>query len=598
MKFKYGDVTISGGFWKNAEDMNKTKTIDAVWNRFYDTGRIDAMKFEWKPGMENEPHEYWDSDVFKWVEGACNIISKGDRDDLKEKIEYVIDNICEHQEPDGYFNTYISVCRPEDRFKDRNLHELYSAGHLFEAAAAHYNATGSDRLVNVAKKYADYIEKVFVIDQSAAFTTPGHQEIELALVKLYELTGIERYLNMAEFFLKKRANNDKDEEICGNIYHVQDYTTPEELDTAIGHAVRCLYMLSGMADCAKYTGNKKLLNACINTYEDIVKTKMYVTGGTGSTRYGEAFTLPYDLPTETAYAETCAAIAFMMFSGRMCNMLKEAKYADTVERAMYNAMMAGISLDGESFFYENPLQITLNKRQRPTVGDHEKFAVTQRQKVFFCSCCPPNINRTLSSMEQYIYNVDNKDVYVNQFMSSNLKSDDISIEQKTNYPANGRVEINAEGVENLYIRIPEWCGDFSLNCDYTEERGYAKVKAKGTVIFEMNMDPFLVGANPCVEACAGKAALQRGPIVYCVEKVDYNDNLNTLYVSNTDGAEVVYDEFFKGHTITLNALKNVTDNGLYMRKCDKFENVKVKFIPYYGFANRGESDMTVWVNYK
>lgn len=598
MNLKYGDVTINGGFWKTAEDMNKNTTIDAVWKRFSDTGRVDAMKFEWKPGMDNEPHAYWDSDVFKWLEGACNIIAKGDRDDLKEKIEYVIDNICKNQCEDGYFNTYISVCHPQDRFKDRNLHELYSAGHLFEAAVAHYNATGSERLVNVAKKYADYIEKVFIIDQSADFMTPGHQEIELALVKLYELTGIERYLNMAEFFLKHRADNDKDEWILDNKYHAQDYANPEEFDTAIGHAVRCLYMLSGMVDCAKYKGNKKLLDACIKTYEDITTKKMYITGGTGSTRHGEAFTLPYDLPTETAYAETCAAIALMMFSGRMCDMLKDAKYANTVERAMYNGMMSGVSLDGEAFFYENPLQITLSKRQRPTIGDAEKFAVTQRQKVFFCSCCPPNINRTLSSMEQYIYNVDGKDVYVNQFMPSTLKSDGIVIEQKTDYPVSGRIELSVQGVENLYIRIPDWCSDFSVNCDYTEERGYAKVKADKTVVVEMNMTPFLVGANPNIEACAGKAALQRGPVVYCVERVDYADELSTIYVNNTDGAEVVYDEFFRGHTITLNALKNVTDNGLYMRKNDKFENVKVKFIPYYAFANRGESDMTVWVNYK
>ncbi len=599
MKLQYGTVTIDDGFWKEAEDLNKTVTIDAVWNRFHDTGRMDALKFNWKPGMDKQPHAYWDSDVFKWLEGACNIVAEGDRSDLMEKIDTIVNDICEHQQPDGYFNTYITVCRPEDRFQDRNLHELYSAGHLFEAAVAHHAATGSTKLLDAAKKFADYIEQVFVKEQSAAFITPGHQEIELALAKLFAVTGEERYVKLAEFFLKHRGVNDKDAWIDGHKYAAQDYANPEDLDTAIGHAVRCLYMLSGMADCAKNTKNQKLLEACVKTYEDITKTKMYITGGTGSTRFGESFTYSYDLSNEGAYAETCAAIALMMFSNRLCTMLHEAKYADTVERAMYNGMMSGISLDGASFFYENPLQITLQQRTKPAILDgREKMAIVQRKKVFDCSCCPPNLNRTLSAMEQYIYSVEGKTVYINQFVPSTLKADGMVIQQQTEYPWKGKVVIHAEGVEALYIRIPAWCKNYSFSCDYTEEKGYAKICGQSTVTFDMEMESVLMGANPHIEACAGKAAVQRGPIVYCAEGIDFGDDLSLLYLSNIENATVTYDSFFRGNTITVGGWKAIADSGLYQPKADSFEKTEVKLIPYYGFANRGESDMRVWINYK
>lgn len=596
MKYNYGNVKLNGGYWKQAKDLNRDVSIYAVWSRFYDTGRISAFNFDWKPGDEKKPHVYWDSDVVKWLEGACNIISEEPNADLQEKIDWLIDRIEENQQADGYFNIYFTVCEPEKRFTDRNLHELYCAGHLFEAACAHYKATGSTRLLNIAEKYADYIEKVFVEENSASFVTPGHQEIELALIKLYHATGKRKYLKLAEFFILNRGKNDKDALILGSIYHAQDYATAEDFGEVIGHAVRAAYMLCGMADCADLTGNGKLLEACKRSYDDIVNRKMYITGGIGSTRHGESFTIGYDLPNESAYTETCAAIALMLFCDRMCRITHEAKYADTLERAMFNGMMSGISLDGKSYFYENPLEIKLRNHERFYVKEGMMaMPITQRKEVFECSCCPPNLNRILSSIEGFFYDGKNGEYYVNQFADSCLENGSVKITQKTDYPNSGRVEISAEGMDALYIRVPSWCDSFKLSHEYEMVNGYAKVIPDGNaIVFDMDMTPFLVYANPYVSDDIGKAAVQAGPIVYCAEAVD-NGDIDLLSISTADGAKVEYNEKFRGNVITLYGKRIVKSDALYTKSAPKTEDAEIKLIPYAAFANRGESDMSVWL---
>ncbi len=600
MSIDYRNIDLRSGFWKEMQKLNSETAINAVWERFDESGRISAFKFDWDGSEEKKPHVYWDSDVFKWMEGACRIMSKENRPELEEKVNMLIDLIEKNRMDDGYFNIYFSVCEPGKRFTDRNMHELYCAGHMMEAAAAHYYATGSDRFIKIAADYADCIEKAFVTEKSAAFETPGHQEIELALIKLYKITGEKRYLDLSEHFLKRRAVNGKDRPIDGSPYHAQDNRPVEEIDSAVGHAVRCLYMLCGMADCAVLTGNDKMFEACRRTYKDIAESKMYITGGVGATRFSEAFSLPYDLPNETAYAETCAAIGLMMFADRMCRYTRNASYADTVERAMYNGMCSGISLSGDAFFYENPLEINLGNHNRISVKDgHVKLAITQRQKVFWCSCCPPNINRLLPAIGEYIYDVDGSTGYINQFADSVLKKGSVEITQTTDYPWDGKVAITAKGLDKLCIRIPSWCKHFNINKSYTMLNGYAVVENDvEDIVLEMEIKPVLISSCSKVTQNACKAALMRGPIVYCAEAADNCENLHSLILTDANGAEESYDELFHGIVIKLNGLKIPESSELYSEASVNYEKTKIGFIPYYGFANRGESNMLVWLNYR
>lgn len=596
----YRNVMINNGFWKTIEKLNEDVSIEAVWERFCESGRIDAFSFEWKEGDEKQPHFYWDSDVFKWIEGACYILSRKRDDNLSEKVEYIIDKIEEHQELCGYFNIYFMMVEPDKRFTDRDMHELYCAGHMFEAATAHYQTTGSRRFLNIATKYADYIEKVFVIDKSAGFITPGHEEIELGLVKLYRATGERRYLDLALFFLKNKGVNDKDKYIGEDITWAQDNESPWNMKSAVGHAVRCLYLLSGMADCAAETKDDTLMEACRRVYSDIADSKMYITGATGSTYIGEAFTIPYDLPNERAYAETCASIALMMFTNRMVKYEKKAKYADVAERAMYNGMLSGISLSGDAFFYENPLEINVsNQKKTENVRKKEHYSILQRQKMFLCSCCPPNLNRVLSSIGNYIYHLEDDECYINQFVDSTYENDDVRVTQKTNYPYDGRVSIVAENIEMVNIRVPEWCEEFKLNKEYTLKDGYAVVYNDGNeIIFDMKMEPIIVEANPEVRENAGKVALTFGPIVYCAESCDNIENLSSLYITDDLNAKVEYSEFFRANVIKVDGYILKGFDGLYRRVTRSFEKCRIKFIPYYGFANRGENNMRVWLNYR
>ena len=596
----YRNVKINGGFWKNIERLNDEVTIEAVWKRFEETGRIGAFNIGGYTEEEIKPHCYLDSDVFKWIEGACHILERKESKILSERVEGLIDKIEEHQDADGYFNIYHMVCDNENRFSDRNLHELYCAGHMFEAAVAHYWATGSKRFINIAKKYADYIEKVFVTEKSAAFMTPGHEEIELALVKLFHVTGEKRYLDLALYFINNRGGNDKDIYIADEGTYAQDDVTPRDMKSAVGHAVRCLYLLCGMADCAAASGDAALMAACERVFDDIVNSKMYITGAVGSTHIGEAFTVKYDLPNERAYAETCASIALMMFANRMVKYRKNAVYADAVERAMYNGMLAGISISGDAFFYENPLEINLiNQEKIPLVKEKEHYSIVKRAEIFWCSCCPPNLNRVLAAMGDYTYHIEDGICYVNQFMDSSLEADGVCIVQKTHYPHDGEIKIKVSGLEKVYLRIPGWAESFTVNKAYTMKDGYAVIENDETeIILNLEMKPVLIEANSKVIADAGKVALMCGPIVYCAEAIDNIENLHSLYLSKKLNATENYSEYFRANMIEVDGYILKDFDELYRVVNRQYEKCRVKMIPYYGFANRGESNMSVWLNFK
>lgn len=599
----YKNVSLNSGFLYEKQMLNKNVTIDAVYKRFSETGRIDAFNCNWKDGDDLKPHFFWDSDVAKWMEGASYILQKERDASLEGKIEDLIDRIEKNQGKDGYFNIYFTVCEPENRFKHRDCHELYCAGHLFEAAVAYYEATGRDRFLKLMEKYADYIIKVFMVEKSAEFTTPGHEEIELALIRMYRATGKKKYLELAQFFIDNRGCNESELATVFNDRtgkNSQSHLPVREQKSAEGHCVRACYLYSAMVDLAYETNDTELFKICKNLFDDIVDGKMYITGGIGSTRLGESFTVKYDLKNDKAYAETCAAISLMYFAHRMMQFENNAKYADIIERILFNGMISGLSLSGDAFFYENPLEIDLKNYYRFSHSEcKEQYAITQRAKVFTCSCCPPNLNRVLASLGGYVYGVDGKNIYVNQFVGSTAEFDGMSIVQKADFPKSNKITIRAEGARKICVRIPSWCEKLSINADYTTANGYAVIEnPEKEINITFDMTPFIMQANANVYEDCGKVAVCVGPFVLAAESLDNSENLHNIFIDKNLKIEVSYADEFCGFKAKVKAFKKSNTEKLYSRYNDDFEDTTLNMIPYAAFANRGESNMCVWFNIK
>ncbi len=599
----FKDVDIKGGFLRQIEKLNEEVTINAVYDRFNETGRIRAFSCTWKEGDPDKPHIFWDSDVAKWMEGASYILAKHPDEGLTAKIESVIDDIKKNQWEDGYVNSYYTAIEPQNRFTVRGNHELYCCGHLIEAAIAYYEATGRDRFLKIMMRYADLIDRIFRVERSAAFLTPGHEEIEIALFRLYRCTKIEKYLKLAEFFVDARGDNDIDGEIAPGVFGIyQQDVPPRKAREAVGHSVRACYFYASMADYALETGDEAMAESCREIWNDIACRKMYITGGIGSTSFGEAFTIPYDLPPESAYTETCAGIALIYFSQRMFLLRKESKYADVIERLLYNGVISGLSLSGDCFFYENPLEINLRNHYKiKATANQLRLPITQRVKVFGCSCCPPNLNRLLASVGDYIYAIDGDELYVNQFATSSARSGDIEVKVETDYPLSGKIKITAVNTSKIRVRIPSWCKGFSASADHYMEKGYA-VFSDNSVTIDFDMPVNIVCADSRVWDNAGKVAVIRGPVVYCAEGTD-NDklDLHTVYISssNNKNAAVFANSPSGLPELELDAKKELpSESGeLYFPAEDSsFEKFRLHMIPYFSFANRGEDDMLIWFN--
>ena len=602
----FDQVNITGGFWKQKQDMNREVTIWNVYNRFKETGRFDAVKLEWKEGDPNKPHIFWDSDVAKWMEGVAYLTQQHREPELEALVDEVVDNIERSQWEDGYYNCYYGLFTEKKRFSNRDKHELYCAGHLLEAAIAYEKATGKGKFLSLMKKYIALIRKIFMEERSADFVTPGHEELELALVKLYDYTGEDQYLELAKFFIDQRGACDEPKilvERFGEKY-IQDHLSVREQTEAAGHAVRAVYLYSAMADLAARNGDKALKEACEKLYGSIVTKKMYVTGGIGSTRVGEAFEEDLRLPNEAAYAETCAAIGLTYFCRRMSLLdPTSAKYADVIERVLYNGFLSGISLDGKAFFYENPLEIDLSERSRLNVfGILQKKSITQRVEVFGCSCCPPNVNRYLASLGDFLYRYDEKNIYVEQFAESEADFGDAKLTQATNYPFEGSITLSLTGREKtIALRLPSWCKNYTLKKNREEARtapqnGYLILDAKDGDTLELTLEmlPRRIRSNPLVRANRGAVALTYGPLVMCMEGVDNGGNLEGVALSNGE-IQVSFDQALGLPTLLCPAMRRTTSD-LYCEENELFEEpFTAKLIPYHAFANRGETDMRVWV---
>lgn len=629
------NINIEGGFWGKWQDTVATSTSNAIYDRFYETGRINAMKLEWKEGMDFKPHEFWDSDIAKWMEGTAYLLYYHKDEELENKLNEIIGYIEKGQTEDGYFNSAFLTLYPDKRFTDRTAHELYTAGHFIEASVAHYYSTGSDRFLKLMCKFADLIEKVFVTEKTASFSTPGHQEIELALVRLSEASGERRYLELSKHFVDTRGTVARDKvfsvkngeypanpPLSNQLYYddtyAQDNAPARELPAILGHAVRAMYFCTAMADIAREYDDKELLEACKRLWNDSVNRKMYVTGGVSAERFGEAIGMEYILPNDHSYAETCASVAMANFSQRMLQLEQDSKYADMIEHQMYNGALVGLSIDGSGFFYDNAM------RSRPSMnkffeGIHATpyLPANERLKVFECSCCPPNIYRFISALGQYFYSVQEDTLFIHQYAEStseiNVQDKDIKIHQTTNYPWNGKIDINLSMKSDtsmvVALRIPAWCKAPKVsrngeNIEIITKDGYLYLNGTWSnndkIELDFPMEIVELESHPLMINGTGKVALRRGPIVYCLEGVD-----NT---SSVFDVTLTRDNQFNTEEMIIGGLDVVAITGkALVRKSENWENVlykpfeidytetEFKAIPYFAWANRGENEMSVWI---
>ena len=598
----FTSVTLTSGYWLSKENLNREATIRAVYEQFEKTGRIQALNCDWREGQENRPHVFWDSDVAKWIEGAAYILAKHPNAELETQIDSLIEKIRSNQCNDGYFNTYFISVEPAKRFFDRDAHELYCAGHLIEAAIA-CDKIGKPALLECMEKYIAYIYKIFTENRNIHFSTPGHEEIELALLRLYRHNGNNMSLKLAEYFINTRGT---DADYCDSPHDAKNYhpgnhavynqshLPVREQKEAVGHSVRAIYLYTAMAMLAKETYDSELLYVCRSLFNDIIQRKMYITGGVGSTAIDEAFTNPFDLPNDTAYAETCAAISVMFFCRAMLESDVNSRYADAIERAFYNGVLSGISLDGKRFFYVNPLEINLNEHFKHEFGE-PKLPITQRPEIFGCSCCPPNLNRLLASLGNYLFGIDNGILYIHQYTSSNTEVDGVSCNVETDYPTSGLIRVKVKGATAVALRIPEWCSSFTLNKAYVMEKGYAVVQNDGTPIeLVLDMTPRAVFADSRVSRDSYKLCIMRGPVLYCAETAD-NENLLSQYSIPADFEWNKTDEEIGGlPKLKISAFCISNSDKLYTSTIPKRKKTTLNMIPYSAFANRGECDMRVW----
>jgi DUF1680 family protein len=624
-------VSISDAFWAPRIRTNRTVTLPVEYGLLESTGRIDALKLAWKPGKPNKPHIFWDSDIAKWIEAAAYSLVTNPDKKLEARCDDVIRRLEKVQMKDGYLNSYFQTVMPERRWSNlEEQHELYCMGHLTEAAVAYYQATGKDRFLNVMKRYADHVAEAFGRGKGQKKGYCGHPEVELALVKLASATGDRKYLRLAKYFVDERGRKPSyfaiEQKECekkgwppewgrrgGASDYNQSHVPVREQKDATGHSVRALYLYSGMVDVARETGDDSLRKACLRLWESVVLRRMYVTGGIGSTRHGEQFTFDYDLPNETAYAETCAAIALVFFARRMLLMEGEGRFADVMERALYNGVLSGVSLDGKKFLYANPLTVY------PAAGTNATNFGAGRQPWFDCACCPPNIARLLASLGDYAYSRSGDSLRIDLYMAGQVRTGIAGIEClldiSTKYPWDGKICVRLSPEKPaafaLGLRIPGWCGRWSLRVNgktvgLKVRDGYVELRRRWSpgdnVELELAMPVEKIESHPAVRADAGKIALQRGPMVYCLEEADNGKNLADIRIDDTSTICAKWDAKYPGGGVIVlearGSRRSVAGwkNVLYRKSETPRKSVAIKAVPYALWDNRKTGEMMVWMN--
>lgn len=577
----FSQVKITDSFWLPRIDKHAEVTLPACIRQCeVETQRVKnfAIAGGLEPGEFNGL-VYDDSDLYKMIEGCSYSLMNHPNPGLEKKLDEIIGKIAAAQQKDGYLMTYFILGDLSRRWTNMDQHEMYCCGHLIEAAVAYYNATGKRSLLDVAIKYADHIDNTF--GEGKKTWVPGHQEIELALVKLYRVTKDERYLKLSHWLLEQRGRGLGDWQAKD---YYQDLNPVSRLSKISGHAVRAMYMFTGMADLASITKDTSYVHALDRLWDDVVHTKMYATGGIGSSRKNEGFTDDYDLPNAEAYCETCASVGMVFWNQRM-NMLKgDGKYVDILEKAMYNGALAGISLSADRFFYVNPLE---------SDGTHH------RQPWYGTACCPSQISRFLPSVGNYVYATSPDALWVNLYMGSEttmtIDNVPVSVKQTTRYPWEGKVRLSVHPKRKakftVKLRLPDWCAKYTLavngkEYEASEELQYLAIdrvwEPGDEITFDMDMPVEVVAADPRVKANVGKRALQRGPLVYCMEETD-NPEYDEATLSASMNYVTAFEPGLLGGVVTITAANG---DDLY------------KFVPYYAWDNREPGKMKVWVDYK
>ncbi len=636
--------------------LQQTRITDPFWFRVRETVRREGIPYQWKalndeiPGAEpsrcmrnfriaagkiqgeHAGFVFQDSDIAKWIEGAAWSLRWHPDPELENIVDGAISEVVAAQQSDGYLDTYYIITGLDKRWTNlRDNHELYCAGHLIEAAVAYFQVTGKRVLLDAVIRFVDHIDSVIGPEEGKLPGYPGHPVIEMALMKLYQVTGDPKHLKLAQFFVNQRGQAplffEEEQKRSGNSFYWKDsyfryqyYQAARpvrEQESAEGHAVRAMYLYSGMADVARETGDTSLADACRRLWRSVVSRRMYVTGSIGSSEYGEAFTFDYDLPNDTIYGETCAAIGLVFFARRMLALEAKSEYADVMERALYNGVISGMQLDGKRFFYVNPLEVLPEACEK----DHAKCRVkVERQKWFGCACCPPNLIRLVSSLEDYIYSCAGRDLYVHLYVGGSLNTvvggKTVRVGVQTNYPWDGNIRFSI-GTETpvafaLRLRIPGWCEKYTLTVNgYPENSpvadGYAVIDRTwqdgDRVKLALDMPVSLIHANPRVYEDAGKVAVSRGPLVYCLEEADNGRNLHSVRLGS--GSAESFSAEWKpdklGGIVELRSpgiRENDTGWGetLYS-SINRIESdpVVLTWIPYYSWANRDPGEMRVWI---
>ncbi|QPV61632.1 glycoside hydrolase family 127 protein [Halosimplex litoreum] len=627
------EVEIDDEFWSGWVETNRDVTIEYQYERLESSGALENFRRA-AAGETGGFSGMWfqDSDAYKWLEAASYELAKDDDPDLRERVDEVIDLVAAAQEDSGYIDTYLQLVEPDGKWTNLHLlHELYCGGHLIEAAVAHYEATGETSLLDVGRAFADHVDDVFGDELDGV---PGHEEIELALVKLYRVTGERRYLDLAQYFVDLRGHEDRLawetahlDEIAGHAYsdveqgrgdqimdaghnlfledggydgsYAQAHAPVREQDAVEGHSVRATYLYAAVTDIVAETGDEELWQAVQRLWENMTTKRTYVTGGIGPEHDHEGFTEDYDLPNETAYAETCAAIGSIFWNQRLFEHTGEAKYAALIERTLYNGFLAGVGLDGERFFYVNPLASS---------GDHH------RKGWFTCACCPPNAARLFASLGQYCYAKREGELYVSQYVGSTLETTvdeiDVTVEQTSSLPWEGRVEVtvDADGAVPLNLRIPEWCVDATVTVDgeavSTDGSGYARLDREWngeTIELVFEQQTRLTAAHPAVESDAGRVAVERGPLVYCAEAVDTDRPLHQYALPADADVESEHREDLLGGVTTVEteaavpSLEGWADDLYRPVEETDIEDASLDLVPYFAWDNREPGEMAVWL---
>lgn len=580
----FSHVKINDNFWSPRLSKHVSATlpvcIDQIENQ---TGRIRNFENAAKGEGEHSGIFFDDSDVYKALEGMAYSLINNPDPELEKKADEWIDKFAAAQQPDGYINTFYTLTGLDKRWTNMDKHEMYCAGHMIEAGVAYYQATGKRKLLDVCIRMTDHMMSQF--GPGKRHWVPGHEEIELALVKLYQTTQEQKYLDFAYWLLEERGHGHGtmgDEGKWNPVYY-QDIVPVRQLTDISGHAVRCMYLYCGMADVAALKNDTGYIAAMDRLWDDVVHRNMYITGGIGSSHDNEGFTEDYDLPNLDAYCETCASVGMVLWNQRMNQLTGDSKYIDVLERSLYNGALAGISLGGDRFFYVNPLE---------SKGDHH------RQEWYGCACCPSQLSRFLPSIGNYIYASSDDALWVNLYIGNTgqirIGETDILLTQETDYPWDGSVKLTISTSQPLEkeirLRIPNWCKTYDLSINgkrinVSEEKGYAVIKdwkSQDVIALDMDMPVEIVAADPHVKENLGKRAIQRGPLVYCMEEIDNPEYFDQIQLSPSTTFQTAFVSDI------LNGIKTIKTNGRAQ---------SATFIPYYAWDNRKAGKMRVWIPY-